>query len=76
MFKKLFKYDDPNKLRDALMDADGKEYDKFLNDLKIKVNILNKQIETKIGAKRTRLENLVNAVKNVLDYVTRWHGDD
>ena len=71
IFKKRFKYDDPNKLRDALMGADEKEYDKFSNDLKIKLNVLNKQIETKIGAKRTRLKNLVNAVKNVLDYVTR-----
>ena len=71
MFKKVFKYDDPNELRDALMDADEKEYDKFLNDLKIKQNVLNKQIETKIGVERTRLENLVNAIKNFLDYVAR-----
>ena len=42
IFKKRFKYDDPNKLRDALMGADEKEYDKFLNDLKIKLNVLNK----------------------------------
>ena len=67
MFKKVFKYDDPNELRDALMDADEKEYDKFLNDLKIKQNVLNKQIETKIGVERTRLENLVNAIKNFSD---------
>ena len=58
------------------MDVDEKEYDKFLNDLKIKLNVLNEQIETKIGAKCTRLENLVNAVKNVLDYVTRQRSDD
>ena len=76
MFKKVFKYDDPNELRDALMDADEKEYDKFLNDLKIKQNVLNEQIETKAGVKRTRLKNLVNAVENVLDYVTRRRGND
>ena len=58
------------------MDVDEKKYDKFLNDLKIKLNVLNEQIETKIGAKCTRLENFVNAVRNVLDYVTRQRSDD
>ena len=76
MFKKVFKYDDPNELRDALMDADEKEYDKFLNDLKIKQNVLNKQIETKIGVERTKLENLVNAIKNFSDYVARQRSND
>ena len=34
------------------------------------------QIQTKIVVKRTRLENLVNAVKNMLDSVTRRRGND
>ena len=76
MFKNFFRYDDPNKLRDTFMDADEKECDKFLNDLKVKQNVLNKQIKTEIRVKRTSLENLVHAVKNVLDYVTRRRGDD
>ena len=76
MFKKIFKYDNPSELRDALMDADEKEYYEHKNDIKIKQNVLNEQIQTKIVVKRTRLENLVNAVKNMLDSVTRWRGND
>ena len=76
MFKKIFKYDNPSELRDALMDADEKEYYEHKNDIKIKQNVLNEQIQTKIFVKRTRLENLVNAVKNMLDSVTRWRGND
>ena len=66
MFKKLFKYNNPNKLRDALMDADEEKYYELKNDIKITQNVLNKEIETKAGVKRTRLKNLVNAVENVL----------
>ena len=76
MFKKIFKYDNPSELRDALMDADEKEYYEHKNDIKIKQNVLNEQIQTKIFVKRTRLENLVNAVKNMLDSVTRRRGND
>ena len=61
MFKTLFKYDNPNELRDALIDADEKKYYELKNDHKIKQNVLNEQIKTKIGVERTRLENLVNA---------------
>ena len=76
MFKKFFGYDNPSELRDALMDADEKEYYEHKNDIKIKQNVLNEQIQTKIVVKCTRLENLVNAVKNMLDSVTRRRGND
>ena len=76
MFKKLFKYDNPNELRDALMNADEEEYYELKNDLKIKQTVLNDQIRIKIGVERTRLENLINAVENVLDHVIRWRDDD
>ena len=76
MFKKIFKYDNPSELRDALMDADEKEYYEHKNDIKISHNVLNEQIQTKIVVKRTRLDNLVNAVKNMLDSVTRRRGND
>ena len=76
MFKKFVKYNNPNNLRDALIDADEKKIYELKNYLKIKQNVLNKQIRTKIGVERARLENLVNAVKNVLDHVIRWRDDD
>ena len=41
MFKKIFKYDNPNELRNALIDADEKKYYELKNDLKITQNILN-----------------------------------
>ena len=76
MFKKLFKYDNPNELRDTLMNADEEEYYELKNDLKIKQTVLNDQIRIKIGVERTRLENLINAVENVLDHVIGWRDDD
>ena len=44
MFKKIFKYDNPNELRIALIDVDEKKYE-FKNDLKITQNVLNEQID-------------------------------
>ena len=67
--KKVFKYDNPNELRDALIDADEKKYYELKNDIKITQNVLKEQTETKAGVKRTRLKNLVNAVENVLNDV-------
>ena len=52
MFKKLFKHNNPNELRDALMDADEEKYYELKNDIKITQNVLNKEIETKAGVKR------------------------
>ena len=54
------------------MGADKKKYYELINDLKSMQNVLNDQIKNKIGDERTRLENLVNAVKNVLDHVMKW----
>ena len=71
MFKKIFKYDNPNELRNALIDADEKKYYELKNDLKITQNVLNEQIDqNKTGVIRTRLKNLLNAVENVLNNVT------
>ena len=56
MFKKIFKYDNPNELRNALIDADEKKYYELKNDIKITQNVINDQIETKAGVKRTRLK--------------------
>ena len=39
----------------------------------MKQTVLTDQIETKIGVSRTRLENLVNVVKNMLDRVRLYH---
>ena len=75
MFKKLFKYNNPNELKDALIDADEKKYYDLKNNIKIKQNVLNEQIRTKTVVERTRLEDLVNAVENVLDRVIRWRDD-
>ena len=56
------------------MRADTKEkYDEFLNDLNIKQAVLRDQIKTKTGVSRTRLENLVNVAKNILDRVILYH---
>ena len=52
------------------MRADTEEkYNEFLNDLNIKETVLTDQIKTKIGVSCTRLRNLVNVVKNILDRV-------
>ena len=75
MFKKFFKYDNPNELRNALINADDKKYHELKNDIKITQNVLNKQIEAKTGVKHTRLKNLLNAVENVLnDVIGRDNG--
>ena len=52
------------------MRADTEEkYNEFLNDINIKQTVLRDQIRTKTGVPRTRLENLVNIVKDILDRV-------
>ena len=52
------------------MRADTEEkYNEFLNDINIKQTVLRDQIRTKTGVSRTRLENLVNIVKDILDRV-------
>ena len=70
MFKKLFSYKNPGKLEEALIRVDVEEkYNELLNDLNIKQTVLTDQIKTKIYVSRTRLENLANVVKNILDNV-------
>ena len=52
------------------MRADTEEkYNEFLNEINIKQTVLRDQIRTKTGVPRTRLENLVNIVKDILDRV-------
>ena len=76
MLKKVFKYDNPNELRNALIDTDEKKYYELKNNLKITQNVLKEQIDkTKTSVIRTRLKNLLNAVENVLnDLIGRENG--
>ena len=67
MFKNFFKYDNPSELRDDLIDANEKKYYEFKNDIKIVQNVLNEQIKTKTDVKRTRLEKLINVIKDILN---------
>ena len=57
LFKKFFKYDNPSKLRDALIDADEKKYYELKNDIKITQNVLKEETENNISAKSTRLKD-------------------
>ena len=57
IFKKLFKYNNPNELRDALIDADKKKYHELKNDLKIKQTVLKNQIKSKIGDRNNFYEH-------------------
>ena len=66
MFNKLFKYDNPDKLWNALMDADKEKYDELLSDLKIKQIVLEEQIDIKTGTERRTLEKLADTVKDNL----------
>ena len=43
MFKKFLKYDSPNELRNALIDADEKKYYELKNDIKITQNVLKEE---------------------------------
>ena len=74
--KKFFKYDNPNELRNALLDANEEKYYELKNDIKITQNVLNEQIDKiKTGVIHTKLKNLLNAVKNVLnDVIGRENG--
>ena len=69
IFKKLFKYDNPYELWNALMHADKEKHDELLSNLKIKETVLNKQINIKIGVECRKLENLANIVGDILDSI-------
>ena len=71
MFGKLFSSKSPIKLRQTLIETTVENYNQLLKDLNIKLTVLKDQINTKTGVSRTRLENLVNAVKDILDSA-RW----
>ena len=67
MFKKILKYDSPNELRNALIDADEKKYYELKNDIKITQNVLKEETGNEISAKSTRLKKLVNVIKDILN---------
>ena len=71
MFGKLFSSKSPIKLRQILIETTVENYNQLLKDLNIKLTVLKDQINTKTGVSRARLENLVNAVKDILDSA-RW----
>ena len=71
MFRRIVGYENPLKLRQALTEATDEEYNDFLKDFNIKLTVLRDQINTNTGFSRTILENLVNAVVDILDSV-RW----
>ena len=76
MFKKVFEYNNLEELEQDLMRADTKEnYDRLWNDVNIKQTVSRDQIKTMISVSRTRIENLVNAVEDVLDNV-RLYGNN
>ena len=61
-------------MRQALIAATDEKDSDFLKDFHIKLTVLKDQINTNIGDSRIQLENLVNAVEDILDSV-RWCGD-
>ena len=71
---KIFGYKNPEELEQALIEADIKEkYNGLLNYFNIKQTVFREQIKTKIYVSRTKLENLVIFVKNILDSVRLYN---
>ena len=71
---KIFGYKNPEQLEQALIEADIKEkYNGLLNYFNIKQTVFREQIKTKIYVSRTKLENLVIFVKNILDSVRLYN---
>ena len=58
-------------MRQALIAATDEKHSDFLKDFHIKLTVLKDQINTNIGDSRIQLENLVNAVEDILDSVRR-----
>ena len=71
MFKKLFGYETPIKLMQALIEATDEEYNDLLKNLNIKLTVFRYYTKTKIGVSCTRLENLTNFLEYILVSV-RW----
>ena len=71
IFRKNFCYKNPEELMQALIETIDEIYNEILKDFNITLAVLKYQINTRIGAERTTLENLV---EDILDSV-RWCGD-
>ena len=48
MFKIFFKYDNPSELKNALMDADEKEYSELKNNIKTTQHFLMNKLRLKL----------------------------
>ena len=71
MFKKIFSYKNPEELRQTVIEATDEKYYDLLKDFNIKQTVLKNQTENKVGASRTRSENITNVVEEFLDSA-RW----
>ena len=74
IFRNIYNNKHPKELRQALIETPDEKYNELLKDLNITLTVLKNQINTKTGISRTRLENLVNVLEDILDSV-RWCGD-
>ena len=75
MFRKLFNQKNPKELTQTLAETTDEKCNELLKDLNIKLTVLKDQINTDTGVSCTRLENLVNAVEDILDSV-RWRDNN
>ena len=71
IFRKFFGYRNLEELRQTLIEATDENYNDLSKDFNIELTVLKDQIKTNTGVSRTRLENLVSGVENILDSV-RW----
>ena len=74
IFRNIYNNKNPKELRQALIETPDEKYNELLKDLNITLTVLKNQINTKTGISRTRLENLVNVLEDILDSV-RWRSD-
>ena len=65
MFKKKFGGQNPEKLRQTLIEATDEKCNDLLKDLNIELTVLKDQTNTNTGVSRTRLKNLVSAVEDI-----------
>ena len=71
IFRTFFGYRNLEELRQTLIEATDEKYNDLSKDFNIELTVLKDQIKTNTGVSRTRLENLVSGVENILDSV-RW----
>ena len=74
IFRNIYNNKNPKELRQALIETPDEKYNELLKDLNITLTVLKNQINTKTSISCARLENLVNALEDILDSV-RWRGD-